>query len=107
MKFIFSPLTTAGGHCRDTAGTLQETAGNCRKLQGRPADYEGDVGEVEDGLPAPDVEEWPKDQRVEDHPHVGGCYHRSPSQLLHKEKLDETSQLIRPLAPNPTSIARL
>ena len=26
MKFIFSPLTTAGGHCRE----LQGTAGNCR-----------------------------------------------------------------------------
>ena len=77
-------MTTAGQTCRDTAGTLQ----------GRPADYEGDVGEVEDRLPAPDVEEWPEDQRVEDHPHVGGCDHRSPSELLHKEKLDETSQLI-------------
>ena len=60
-----------------------------------PADYEGDVGEVEDGLPAPDVEERPEDERVEDHPHVGGCDHRGPSQLLHKEKIGQTSQQLR------------
>ena len=40
---------------------------------GVPAHDEGDVGQVEDGFPAPGVTELPKHQGVHDHPHVESC----------------------------------